>query len=226
MILILLGGFYVYVQDYYHADASVASLQDKINYEYNEKLSSYVFQPQVNAKGGIVFYPGAKVDELAYVPLMEQLSKHGYRCYLVKMPFHLAVLGSNKANLILDEQTDINNWYMMGHSLGGAMAAQYTSQHLDKINGLILLGAYSSQDISKSSLKVLSIYGSEDQVLNIEKYQKNLTNLPSTYNELMIYGGNHAQFGNYGEQLGDGKATISSSQQLNQTVQFIIENIN
>ena len=33
-------------------------------------------------------------------------------------------------------------------------------------------------------------------------------------------GGNHSQFGNYGEQKGDGKATISAEEQQRQTVKL------
>ena len=36
------------------------------------------------------------------------------------------------------------------------------------------------------------------------------------------YSGNHAQFGSYGEQSGDGTATMSGSEQLKQTVDAIV----
>lgn len=224
VLLVIFGGCYWYVSDYYHADASVAALSQQ-QMSFDENIDGYVIQPEENIKGGIIFYPGAKVDELAYTTLMQKLSQQGYLCVISKMPFHFAVLDINAADSIISKYNQIDNWYMMGHSLGGAMAAQYTSEHNDMIKGLILLGAYSTQDLSSSSLNVVSIYGSEDQVLNREKYQKNYSLLPSHTQELIIEGGNHAQFGNYGIQSGDGDAKISADEQQNETVQFIIQSL-
>lgn len=219
---IVIGGLSWYVSDYYHADASVAALSQQ-QMSFDEDINGYVIQPEENVKSGIIFYPGAKVDELAYTTLMQKLSQQGYLCVISKMPFHFAVLDINAADSIISKYNQVDNWYMMGHSLGGAMAAQYTSEHSDTIKGLILLGAYSTQDLSSSSLNVVSIYGSEDQVLNREKYQKNYSLLPSHTQELIIEGGNHAQFGNYGIQPDDGDAKISADEQQNQTVRFIIQ---
>ena len=39
----------------------------------------------------------------------------------------------------------------------------------------------------------------------------------------IINGGNHACFGNYGEQKGDGKATITKDEQINITVKQIVK---
>lgn len=224
VLVVVFGGLYWYVSDYYHADVSVAALNEQ-QMSFDEDIDGYVMQPLNESNKGIIFYPGAKVDELAYQPLMQKLSQQGYLCVIAKMPFHFAVLKVNAADSIISKYNQIDNWYMMGHSLGGAMAAQYTSEHSDTMRGLILLGAYSTQDLSSSSLSVTSIYGSEDQILNKEKYQKNYALLPAHTQELVIDGGNHAQFGNYGVQSGDGEASITSEEQQNQTVQFIIQSL-
>jgi hypothetical protein len=101
----------------------------------------------------------------------------------------------------------------MGHSLGGAMAASYAAAHDDKIDNLVLLAAYSLDDLTKADMDVYSFYGSEDKVLNMEKYQGCYGNLPTDKVEHVIEGGNHAYFGNYGEQDGDGTATITRDEQ-------------
>jgi hypothetical protein len=101
------------------------------------------------------------------------------------------------------------------------MAASYLSEQMDTdyFEGLILLAAYSTEDFSESYIDVLSIYGDQDKVMNREKYEKYYTNLPVAYtHEEIIEGGNHAQFGDYGEQDGDGKAKISGEEQMLQTV--------
>ena len=129
------------------------------------------------------------------------------------------------ADGIQDDYPDIEHWYMAGHSLGGTIAASYLSQHVDDYEGLILLASYAIDDLSQTSLNVLSITGSEDHVLNRQKAQENKINLPESVNEVIIKGGNHAQFGMYGPQSGDGQATITPAEQIELTVEHILNHI-
>jgi pimeloyl-ACP methyl ester carboxylesterase len=112
---------------------------------------------------------------------------------------------------------------MGGHSLGGSMAASYVSKHTEDFVGLVLLGSYSTADLAGSGLKVLSVYGSEDQVMNREKYEKYRSNLPEDFVERVIDGGCHAYFGMYGAQKGDGIPTISNETQINITADAIAD---
>lgn len=120
---------------------------------------------------------------------------------------------------------EITDWYVGRHSLGGAMAAGYLEEHTAEYEGLILCAAYSTVDYSSSDLAVISMYGSKDMVLNAEKYEECKINLPSDYKELVIEGGNHAYFGNYGRQKGDGEAEITNESQIETAVEFTLENI-
>ena len=103
------------------------------------------------------------------------------------------------------------------------MAASYAAEHSKQISGLALMGAYSTKDLSASSMKIVSVYGSKDGVLNKEKYIKNKANLPSSFKELCIEGGNHAGFGNYGQQKGDGQAAITAEKQQQITADTIAQ---
>ena len=94
------------------------------------------------------------------------------------------------------------------------MAAAYAGDNAADFAGIVLLASYSTADLSTSGLDVLCIYGSEDGVMNRDKYAENLVNLPVDYTELVIEGGNHAGFGFYGQQQGDGTSSISSQQQV------------
>ena len=156
---------------------------------------------------------------------MQACAEKGILCIIVEMPFHLAVFDINAANGIQEEYPQIEHWYMGGHSLGGSMAASYLAKHPDEYEGLILLGSYSTADLSDNELEVLSIYGSEDQVLNREKYNDNIGNLPKEFTEIVIEGGCHAYFGMYGAQDGDGTPSISNSQQILQTAAYIAQMI-
>ena len=171
---------------------------------------------QLDQKVGFIFYPGGKVEHLAYAPMLTQLSNHGITCVLVKMPLNLAVFNINAADSIKENFDDIDTWYIGGHSLGGAMASSYIEGKGDQYSGLILMGAY---PINTEDIKTLAIYGSEDMGLDLEK-------LESTANTHEISGGNHAYFGNYGEQAGDGIASMSREEQQTITVQLVSDFIN
>ncbi len=137
------------------------------------------------------------------------------------MPCNLAVFNVNGADGIQEQFPDVERWYMGGHSLGGAMAASYAAGHVDELDGLVLLAAYSTQNLAGSSLDVLSVYGSEDGVLDMEKYEQCRSNLPAGTSEVVVDGGCHAQFGSYGPQEGDGAPIISGEEQIRQTVEAI-----
>lgn len=161
---------------------------------------------------GIIFYPGAKVEANAYLPLLDRLRQQGFTCVLVRMPVDFAFFGINAADKAKDLAPDIQHWYLCGHSLGGAMAGSYASSHPDAIDGLILLGAYLYGDYPVE--RTLTIYGS----LNSGVGEK----IDYTENIVVIPGGNHAQFGNYGHQIGDADALISADEQQSQTVEAIL----
>lgn len=112
---------------------------------------------------------------------------------------------------------------MSGHSLGGAMAASYSAEHIDDLAGLILFAAYTTEELAAEHFSVLSVYGSEDAVLNMEKVEEGRSLVRNSYIELCIQGGNHANFGNYGEQDGDGTAAITREEQQKQTVDAIFK---
>jgi len=156
---------------------------------------------------------------------MQACAEKGVLCIIAEMPFNLAVLDINAADGIQKEYPQIENWYIGGHSLGGSMAASYLEKHTDEYEGLILLGSYSTADLSDTDLNVLSIYGSEDQVMNCEKYNENKSNLPTNFTEIVIDGGCHAYFGMYGAQDGDGTPSISNSEQILQTAEHIAQMI-
>lgn len=224
-ILLLVVIFFIYVGNYYHADLEDISVFASDS-TYKEVLDdNTIVYSSKGASTGIIFYPGGKVEHLAYEPLVMECAKYGYLCAVVDMPFNLAVFDVDRASLVLDKYPEIENWYIGGHSLGGAMAASYVSKNSDIFSGLILLGAYSTSDLSKTSLKVISIYGSEDKVLNMDKYNKNKKNLPSSFSEKVIPGGCHSNFGMYGKQSGDGKCLISNADQIRETMFLIYKYI-
>ena len=213
LAIILGGAFLIYASDYYRADdIANAAMQNKdlIQVEDNHIILS----PKTPRDTAIIFYPGAKVEYFAYLPILEKIKESSdITCILVKMPFNMAIFDANAAEDIIVQYPDIKNWYIAGHSMGGAMASDYASKHQDKVKGLILLGAYIYGDYPVEN--ALTIYGS----FNTSVAEK----IHYTENIVVIEGGNHAQFGNYGKQKGDLDATISREEQQDIAVEAIKE---
>ncbi|MBQ6380986.1 MAG: alpha/beta hydrolase [Clostridia bacterium] len=168
----------------------------------------------------LIFYPGGKVEETAYVPLLRSLAAQGIDCFLLKMPLKLAIFGANRADAIRARYS-YQEYYLAGHSLGGVMAANHAAEHLEEYAGLFLLAAYPSKDLSAAKFPVVFLYGENDKVLNRAALEESFSLVPKEYKAVEISGGNHAYFGSYGEQKGDGKATILPQEQWNITTKEI-----
>jgi len=215
VILAMIIACAVYLCDYYRADTDAIfemDMGDSFNITELDD-GNIAFMPK-SPKACMIFYPGGKVEYTSYIPLMKACAERNIACILVKMPFNLAVFDISAAEGIKDQFPQIDRWYMAGHSLGGSMAASYLEGRHNEFEGLILLGSYSTADISRTSLRVLSIYGSEDGIMNREKYAECISNLPTDTEELVINGGCHAYFGVYGAQNGDGVPTLTNKEQI------------
>ena len=229
VILIIIAAFFIYTGIYYHGDMNAINSYTVENvtcttYSKNVKI----YSPK-QTDTALIFYPGGKVQDISYEPLMKACAQKGIMCILIKMPFNLAVFDSNAAedvrHELQKEYPNIKHWYIGGHSLGGSMAGSHLAKNTEDYDGLILLGSYITSDISQTDLNVLSIYGSEDKVMNHEKYNKYLSNLPGNYQEKIIEGGCHAYYGMYGKQKKDGTPSVSNIEQIEITAEFINEYI-
>lgn len=188
-----------------------------VNYAFDGVLEFIPDEP----KAGFVFYPGAFVDYRCYAPLMAGLAQRGFLCVLVRPSFDFALMNTNVAVKLKKQYPETDRWYIGGHSLGGATAAMCIASHIDEFQGLVMLAAYSTKDLSNSDKQVVSIYGNLDGVLNMTTYEECKKNLPSSFLETVIEGGNHSYFAIYGHQDGDGQATITRDQQIQLTIDAI-----
>ena len=213
LALLVLGaaGFGFYVGDYYRAELAALAVLDEPGLSIDGDTT--ILNPASASDTGILFYPGAKVEAEAYLPLLDQLRDQGFTCFLIHMPANMAIFDAGAALDVIDAHPEISHWYLAGHSMGGAMASSCAADNPDAFDGLILLGAYLYGDYPPAD--TLTIYGS----LNESVAEK----IDYTDNVLVIDGGNHAQFGNYGPQKGDPAAAISASDQQAQSVRAITD---
>jgi dienelactone hydrolase len=185
-----------------------------------------VFQPVISNKSvGFVIYPGGRVDFRSYAPMAHRIASNGYLVVIVRMPFNLAVFGANIATDVIKSYSQISTWVIGGHSLGGTMAAQFAHENPSEIKGLVLWAAYpaSGTDLSKDNLLVTTIHGTNDGLVSLSQIEDSLKLLPVNTKRIEIDGGNHAQFGWYGDQGGDNEATITREKQQHQIFNATIE---
>lgn len=193
---------------------------------FEEKADHFVVQNDrcEQTRSGVVFYPGGLVSAAAYIPLAAALAQDCHLVLIAKMPLSLAVLAPDAGLALQRQYADRTRlWVLGGHSLGGAMAAQLAKK-APQFKGLFLLAAYPPADssLAASPLPVLSISASQDGLATPAKIDDNKRYLPPTTEYVVIQGGNHAQFGDYGPQDKDGQATISAAEQLRQTRQAVL----
>ncbi len=199
---------------------------DKVSVMQNGK--GYLFEPAgENAairEPGVIFYPGGLVEPQSYAPMARQLAEAGHRVYIASMPFNLAFTSQNRADHFLDAHSG-ESYVIGGHSLGGVFAARYAASHPDAVDGVFFLASYADEEgsLKDAGLPVLQIGATNDQVMNAEDWEAGKQYLPANTEYEVIEGGNHGQFGSYGEQKGDKKADITGEEQTALVTEHLLQ---
>jgi len=217
VFLVLIIGLSIYSSTSYQSltemDTAIDSL-DLSAVTMIEKNSSIKYTVS-NAKMNIIFIPGGLVDPDSYKYLASGLALEGYNVTIVKVLFNLAILTPNTAKKYIDDTMDNA---IIGHSLGGVVASMVASgnENTDKI---ILLGSYPIKDIKGQDSLIIT--AEHDDAMDQEKFNASLQYVNGENTIYNIDGGNHAQFGWYGIQKGDGTAEISTLVQQNLVISQI-----
>jgi predicted esterase len=220
LVVVGAGGFLVYARPQPLLPEATAALASTPEVEFTIVGQDLVFRPTgATPTIGLVLYPGAKVPPAAYAPTAQRIAAMGdIVVTIVDVPFNLAVFDVDAASRVIGRESGVTAWAVGGHSLGGAMAAQYVASHPDAVRGLVLWASYSAVDLSALDLAVLSIYGSLDAAVPTIRSEANLAKLPETTTYVEITGGNHEQMSWYTGQPDDPPATLSRIEQQNQLV--------
>lgn len=167
---------------------------------------------------GVVFYPGARVEADAYVAAWAPVvARTGVTVVLPELRLNLALLDSDRGESAVGTAPDISEWYLGGHSMGGAFAAQHLGTGDGDVEwaGLVLWASYAveSADLAdRDDLRVLSVAGGRDGVLTPDEVEERRPNLPGDAVVEVVEGMNHAQFGAYGDQAGDEEPELTDAQ--------------
>ena len=211
--------------------AAQAALKSDAQVTITDTGKYITFEPVGAAQppsAGFIFYPGGHVDYRAYAPILHKIAAQGVFIVLVPVRLNLAFFDIEAGAQVLKDFPQIKTWVAGGHSLGGVASALFAENH-PEIQGIVFWASYPADDkLRNSNIKVLSIYGTNDGGLDhgakIEQYK---SYEPASTTFVVIDGGNHGQFGDYGPQPGDNPATISPEAQWQQTAdataQFILK---
>ncbi|MEA5038863.1 MAG: alpha/beta hydrolase [Clostridiaceae bacterium] len=216
VLLLLVLAWFIWADSYYRADPSATAVVSETAQQVDDWRGG-VTLGDPNAEVGFIFYPATMVDEYAYLPMLEQVAEQGVLCADAAMPFHLAALNGDACEKIMERYPEVKTWYIGGHAAGGTAAEKYAARHAEDFAGVILLAAYPP---AETGLPMLSVRGSQDGVLDQDKYAA--APWSGDLTEVTINGGNHAGFGLYGAQKGDGEATTSVQEQQKQTAEAIL----
>jgi pimeloyl-ACP methyl ester carboxylesterase len=206
-------------------DAAILRSDERVRVNESRHVLSFTptgpMQP-----AALLFFPGGLVEPTAYAPMARAVAEEGYPVHLVKLPFRAAPLEAHQKAVfarirsLIAGSPAINRWIVGGHSRGGALAARFARDNADRIDGLLLVGTSHPRrfDLSHLKLDVTKVYATNDGLASEAEVKEYARNLPEGTHWVRIEGGNHAQFGWYGFQLGDQKATISRSEQQRKLV--------
>lgn len=187
------------------------------------EFDNYYFFDGPGKEKAFIFYQGAMVDEKAYAEIMFKLAENGLDCFLMRMPYRLAFNDIHMADRVIKNyRKNYKEFYIGGHSLGGSIAAVYAYERKNEIKGIALMAAFSMFKLP-DTMKAVSLIATNDKVLVWPLYNYYLKKLPKDYTEVKIEGGNHGHFGDYGEQFGDGEATISLQKQHDIIIDSILQ---
>ncbi len=217
----ILIGLIVYPRPLTAEQRAIDALADSSAVNVSVSATEIRMEPTKNQhRVGLVFYPGAKVDPRAYARILRPIAEDGYTVVIIKLPYGIAFFAAGAAGDVVGAKDGIDKWVIAGHSLGGTVAARFASRNnRSETAGLLLWASFPASNISAvGGLDVVSVSGAKDGLATPAKIERSRTDLPPDTRFVVIDGANHADFGDYGSQDGDGTATITRDEAHTQIV--------
>jgi len=211
------------------ADSAVSS--DRVVVTRGDGTTMFMPVGAAPARAGVVFVPGGMVDPDAYLPLVRAVADAGWPVAIAELPWRMAFSDAATDDVWQRVQAVRASWgrdrpiALGGHSRGAAMSARFAADHASELAGLFLIGTTHPRDhcLSAFTHPGLKVLGTRDCFAGAEESLANRGRLPATTTWVTIDGANHAQFGYYGQQLGDCSASIDRDDQQRQTLGALLD---
>jgi pimeloyl-ACP methyl ester carboxylesterase len=202
-LIVSLVAFVLWAENPMRAEAGPLATVD-----YVDNTDGVVLSPDAPNGAGLVYIAGARVEPQAYAAKLSGLVDAGYTVVIARPNLNFAIFEYRSLSVFEALAPDVETWFVGGHSLGGVKACLYAADASTEVAGLILFGSYCSADLSETELPVLTLSATKDALSTPATIADAASLLPNTATLVTIDGGNHAQFGDYGVQPGDGESTI------------------
>lgn len=220
LVLVAATAFVVWALDPYRAEPEPLARAERDPAVVVERGSDGVLiTPAENPSGtGVVFYPGARVEADAYAAAWAPVvARTGVTVVVPDLRLNLAVLDSARGESAVGAAPEVSEWYLGGHSMGGAFAAQHLGSGDGGVEwaGLVLWASYATESAGladRDDLAVLSVAGGRDGVLPPSEVSERRPHLPGDADVNVVEGMNHAQFGAYGAQSGDAEPELTDAE--------------
>ena len=212
-----------YARPFVATPVATAALRSEQDVRISDRLVWYELIPvrqdpagdDIKPTTGLLFVPGARVDSRAYARVLRPLAEAGYLVAVLKEPFGFSLLDADQGKKVLDVHPEITYWAVGGHSLGGTTAASLADQD-ERVNGLVLFASYPADNLDRTDLKAVSISGVADGFTTPADIEASKGKLPPDTSYVVINGAVHSSFGDYGEQSGDGIASVDRAAAQNE----------
>ncbi|MEA9984358.1 alpha/beta hydrolase [Subtercola sp. RTI3] len=212
-------------------EPALAAMRSDAAVTVTEDATEIVLTPTGTVRAtGVFFQPGATVDARAYAAVLRPLAEAGHLVVIPKQPLGIAFLSAAAFGGARSAHASVTQWVVGGHSLGGTVAAidagSFAGASTWKVVGLLLYASYPATDMSGLGARVLSVSGSNDGLATPAKIDASKPSLPADTQYVVIAGGVHAFFGDYGPQAGDGVAGVSHDDARTQIEQASVTFVN
>lgn len=224
ILALVLFGSLIFLKSSIHQPTNAATKSAQKATETDEYL---VFNEEKldQSRPMVIFYPGALVESESYSIWAEKLAMANYPVFLLKVPLDLALLDMNQTEAVLRDHPE-HEYVIGGHSLGGVVASRFAKKEAGDpfLKGIFYLASYPDKkgDLSDSKLPAIQISATEDRLITKKDYQQSAKYLSPETQKYVIQGGNHAGFGSYRSQKGDGEAKISNREQQEQISELLL----
>jgi len=169
----------------------------------------------------LVFLPGARVNPHAYATTFHEIvTETGLTVILPRPWANLALADGRSVDDFQQLSPDTAITAIGGHSMGGVRACDLATD--SGIERLVLIASYCVTDLQETTLRVLSVQGSEDDLIDRDEVATARELMPQHYREVTIEGASHASFGDYGPQSGDGTPKLSRAEAIDAVSALLI----
>ncbi len=185
----------------------LADVRADTGIRFSDSGAAIIMEPTTTGDStiGLVFIPGAKVDPWAYASTLSGLVRdEGISVVITRPWLNLAFFDLRPLASFTDDVPDVDIWMVGGHSLGGVRACMLA----EDADALVLFASYCSTDLATTGMPVLSVSGGNDGLSTRSKIEDAAHLLPPDTLFVEIPGANHANFGAYGPQDGDGESSV------------------